>query len=453
MTREQRRKAIRRRRIFLAGCALVLAVLIGLIVWVISALTGSDENTPSKKEDSTSQTSPKEEEEEKVRLVSSATVINTGDILIHNPVLNGAKSGDTYDFSAFFPNVKSYLQKADLAVINLEVTLGGTQAGSYKGYPAFNTPDVLVDELLAAGFDLALTANNHSYDTGLFGMKRTVQVLKEKGMAYVGTRASTDEPTFLIQDVNGVKIGMACYTYENVSSTPGRKSLNGNLVAVEGGPLVNSFNYDNIDAFYTEAKSVIEAMEKGGADAVVFYMHWGNEYKLKENTWQQTMAQQLCNMGVDVIVGSHPHVLEPISLLHAEGGEHKTVCLYSMGNSISNQRREELGSLSPNGYTEDGVLFSYTFDRYSDGTTVLSAVDAIPTWVHKYRGGAGWQYQMIPLENPNDGSAKFGLTGTAAQKSAASYEHTKGILGAGLRECQTFLGQTPRFPEETPATP
>lgn len=436
-------------------CALVLALLIGLIVWGCSALFGADNTTSSKKEDSTSQTASdgEDKQEEKVRKVASATVINTGDILVHNPVLDGAKSGDTYDFSAFFPHVKSYLKKADLAVINLEVTLGGTQAGSYKGYPAFNTPDVLVDELLSSGFGLALTANNHSYDTGLYGMKRTVQVLKEKGMDYIGTRETTDEPTFLVKNVNGVKIGMACYTYENVSSTPGRKSLNGNLVSVEGGPLVNSFNYDNIDLFYAEAKSVIEAMEKGGADAVVFYMHWGNEYKLKENTWQQTIAQKLCNMGVDVIVGSHPHVLEPISLLHAEGGEHKTVCLYSMGNSISNQRREELGNLSPNGYTEDGVLFSYTFDRYSDGTTVLSGVDAIPTWVNKYRGGAGWQYTMIPLENPNDGSAKFGLTGAAAQKSAASYEHTKGILSAGLRECQTFLGQTPRFPEETAVTP
>lgn len=451
MNAEQRRKAIRRRRIFLAVCTAILILLISLIAWGVSAIFRADKpKDTTKNKDAVGSASS---EQEPVHLLSSATVLNTGDILIHNPVLDGAKSGDTYDFSAFFPLIKPYVQAADLSVINLEVTLGGTQAGSYKGYPAFNTPDVLVDELLSTGFQMVLTANNHSYDTGLYGMKRTVQVLKEKKMAYIGTRETAEEPNFVIRNVNGVKIGMACFTYENVCETPGRKSLNGNIIAEEANSLINSFAYERIDSFYTEAQNIVREMEKGGADAIVFYMHWGNEYKLKEDTWQQTIAQKLCNMGVDVIVGSHPHVVEPMALLHAEDSENTTVCLYSMGNSISNQRREELGNLSPNGHTEDGVLFSYTFDRYSDGTTVLSCVDAIPTWVNKYRGGSGWQYQMIPLENPNDGSAKYGLTGTAAQKAAASFAHTKELLSEGLRACQTAIGCPVRFAAEGEVSP
>ncbi|MBR7070607.1 MAG: CapA family protein [Clostridia bacterium] len=451
MTREQRKKAIRRRRIFLAVCAVILTGLIALIVWGASAISHVVRQEDKKQDTVSEKTSSTEKEP--VKLVSSATVINTGDILIHNPVLNGAKSGDTYDFSAFFPLVKPYITAADYAVINLEVTLGGPQAGSYKGYPAFNTPDVLIDELLASGFSMVLTANNHSYDTGLYGMKRTVQVLKEKKMDYIGTRETAAEPNYLVKTVNGIRIGMACFTYENTSPTPGRKSLNGNLIAEEANALINSFAYEQIDSFYTDAENMVKAMKKDGADAIVFYMHWGNEYKLKEDTWQRTIAQKLCNMGVDVIVGGHPHVIEPMALLHAEDSENTTVCLYSMGNSVSNQRREELGNLSPNGHTEDGVLFSYTFDRYSDGKTVLSAVDAIPTWVDKYRGGSGWQYKIIPLESPNDGSQKYGLSGSSAQKAAESYARTKGLLAEGLTECQTALGCKVRFAEATPANP
>lgn len=442
-----RKQALRRRRIFILCCTLALTAVVGLLafagVQIAKIATGGSASSSSGGEVSSDVSEP-----EQVHKIAEATVVNTGDILVHNPVLAGAQTASGgYDFSDFFPAAQSYFKAADLAVINLEVTLGGTESGAYKGYPAFNTPDSLIDTLGSAGIGLCLTANNHSYDTGLFGMKRTVQVLKQKGMTYLGTRETTDEPRYLIQEINGIKIGMVCYTYENTCDTPGRKSLNGNILKEEANDLINSFAYERIEEFYADAAAVISGMRSAGADCVVFYMHWGQEYQLSPNQWQKSIAQRLCDLGVDVIVGGHPHVLQPLELIHASGSEHTAVCLYSMGNSISNQRIEEMTGVCTSGHTEDGVLFSYTFEKYSDGTTVLSAVDAVPTWVNKVGSRYSAKYTMYPIENPSDGSAKYGLDSTTAAKLTRSYERTRALIGESLTACQTALGCSVRFSE------
>lgn len=434
----KRQKAIRKRRIFLSVCALCLAVCIALLAFIIGTISKAFKNDDNKNNESDIVNS---ETQKEPYVVSSATVINTGDILIHNPVLAGAQKSDgSYDFSGLYTPLKKYFDKADLVVANLEVTLGGTQSGSYKGYPAFNIPDNIIDTVKNEGIDMLLTANNHSYDTGLYGFKRTVQVLKDKKIAYTGTRETTDEARYLVKNVNGVKIGMINYTYEN-NAPEGRKSLNGNIIATEANDLINSFNYNKIDAFYADAENMIKSMQTEGAEAIVFYMHWGEEYQLKENTWQKSIAQKLCNLGVDVIVGGHPHVIQPIDLLYAEGGEHTTVCLYSMGNSISNQRLLELSNLSPKGHTEDGLLFSYTFDKYSDGTVNLSAVDIVPCWVSKTGSRYNAKYALHPLESENS-YKDLNFSDTTL---SGSYLRTKETVAAGLTECQEYLGCEVRF--------
>lgn len=434
----KRQKAIRKRRIFLSVCALGLAICIGLLAFIIGTVSKAFKNGDNKGNESDIVSSDIQKEP---YVVSSATVINTGDILIHNPVLAGALQSDgNYDFSGLYTPLKKYFDKADLVVANLEVTLGGTQSGSYKGYPAFNIPDSVIDAVKSEGVDMLLTANNHSYDTGLYGFKRTVQVLKDKKIAYTGTRETADEARYLVKNVNGVKIGMINYTYEN-NAPEGRKSLNGNIIATEANDLINSFSYNRIDAFYTDAENMINSMKADGAEAIVFYMHWGEEYQLKENTWQQSIAQKLCNLGVDVIVGGHPHVIQPVDLLYAEGGEHTTVCLYSMGNSISNQRLLELSNLSPKGHTEDGLLFSFTFDKYSDGTVNLSAVDIVPCWVSKTGSRYNAKYQLHPLESENS-YKDLNFSDTTL---SGSYLRTKETVAAGLTECQEYLGCEVRF--------
>ena len=445
-------KALRRHKRFVTCCSVVLVISItvfclavGGIVGILNESGSKDKNNSSGFSQSGSNSQQGSDNKGKVKKVASATVVNTGDILIHNPVLNGAKdSSGKYDFSALFKPVSSYFKDADLAVANLELSLGGTKSGDYKGYPAFNTPDELIDDLIDANVSFLLTANNHCYDTGLYGLTRTVQVLKEKKIDYTGTRETANEPRYVIKDVNGIKIGMVCYTYSAVNDSS-RVSINGATIKKEAEPLINTFAYDKLDAFYTDAQNLINDMKAKGADCTVFYMHWGDEYRLKPNEYQKTMAQKLCNMGVDVIVGGHPHVIEPMELLQAEGGDHTTVCLYSMGNSVSNQRREELTGLCNTGHTEDGLLFYYTFDKYSDGTTVLASVDVIPVWVDKVGQRYNAKYSMYPLENENDGAQKHSLSSASAAKAKESYKRTKDIIEPGLSECQRALGCEVRF--------
>ncbi len=436
--RTRRQKAILKRRIFLGLCAGVLVIALTALCLTVVAIVKAFDTAPEG--GSEPQTSQNSDTDAEPTVKSHTTVLSTGDIMVHSTQLDGAHTSDGgYDFSAFFKNIKDYVSKADLAVANLEVTFGGNEGRSYSGYPGFNTPDVLADNLKDAGFDLLLTANNHCYDTGEAGLKRTLTVLDEKGLAHNGTRSDTSEPVFLVKKVNGIKIGMISYTYENTPADDGRKSINGSFVSSECGELINSFRYEEIDEFYTRAQSAIDGMKSAGAEFVVFYMHWGEEYQTSQNTHQKSISQRLCNMGVNMIIGGHPHVVQPIELIHSEDSQNTAVCLYSMGNAVSNQRQELMDSC-PSGHTEDGMLFSYTLKKMSDGTVSLESIDLIPTWVNKYRGGSGYQYTIVPLESADDGATKWSLTGTTAERSRKSYERTKAIVKAGLDECQQSLG-------------
>lgn len=414
----------------------VLVAVIALIAFSVNALlkvAKKDTDKPLDNKDNSSVVSSEQIPE------TYATVISTGDIMVHSTQLTGAKtSSGEYDFSAFFKEASPYFKAADLAVANLEVTFGGTESGQYSGYPVFNTPDTLADAIKDSGLNFLVTANNHAYDTGLFGLKRTAQVLKQKGIDFIGTRESTDAPNYAVKEINGIKLGIANFTYETSGQVAGRKYLNGAIIAEEANDLINSFSYDRIDEFYQDSADMISKMKSDGADYIVFYMHWGNEYKLSPDTWQKTIAQKLSNLGVNMIIGSHPHVIEPVELIRSEDGESTTVCIYSVGNCVSNQRQEIMDSC-PSGHTEDGVLFSFTLKKDKDGVT-LNSLDLIPTWVNKYKGGSGYQYTIYPLESAEDGSAKYSLDSAAAAKATKSYERTKEIVAAGLTECQQAIG-------------
>lgn len=369
-----------------------------------------------------------------------ATVISTGDIMVHDPQLTGAYVASTgeYDFSDFFKEVAPYFKSADLAVANLEVTFGGETSGGYRGYPAFNCPDSLADAIKDSGLNLLLTANNHSYDTGLSGFKRTQQVLTSKGIEYTGTRQSAESSPYVIKEINNIKIGIADFTYETDGDLQGRKYLNGILLAEEANNLINSFSYNRIDEFYTNAQSMITEMKADGAEYIVFYMHWGNEYKIEANSWQKNIAQKLSNLGVDMIIGGHPHVIEPVELIYSEDGQNTTVCLYSLGNAVSNQRQERMDSC-PTGHTEDGMLFSFTLEKTQDGVSLID-LDIIPTWVEKFAKGNGYRYTIYPLENGNDGAEKYSLSASSAERAAKSYKRTIEIIADGLTACQREIG-------------
>ena len=455
--RTRRQRAIIRRRVFLSvtAAALVLAVVslvfaVSVILRVLKLSTPHDTNSTVSHIDSsdnvlTDSSDNQSSTVNKNGKTVTATIINTGDIILHDRIFKDAAQADgTFDFSDFFKVTEGRFKSADYAVANLEVTLGGTEAGAYSGFPAFNSPDSLLDPIKAAGFDLLLTANNHSYDTRMAGLKRTVSKVKEYGFDFIGTKETESDHTYIIKDINGIKIGMTCFTYETKSAADGRKTLNGNVLASEAQNLINSFNYDEINEFYKTAEEIIKSMRADKSDAIVFYMHWGEEYQRSPNTWQKSIAQKLCNMGVDVIVGGHPHVLQPVSLLHAEGSSKTTVCAYSIGNAISNQRRELLKTLCPTGHSEDGAIFTYTFTKTPDGVTSLTAVDLVPTWLDKYSVGGKYRYTMYPIDNAGAVN-NYGLSSSTVAKLTESYERSKAIVASGLTECQQALGCDIRF--------
>ena len=384
-------------------------------------------------------------------VVSTATVAVTGDLLMHAPLYQGNYSaecynGGEYDFSSIFKYAKEYTENYDYMIANLETTLYGT-GKPYLGYPAFNTPDAIVDGVKDAGFDMLLTVNNHSNDTGFNGITRTLEVVRDRGLQTLGTNLTEEEDKYYIADVNGIKIGMLCYSYDD-SKNPNIKSLNGNQVASEGTNLVCTFplfqESKDRGVFYEDVKNQIAEMKEKGADAIVIYLHWGIEYRLDPTEDQKDMAQKLCDLGVDLIVGGHPHVIEPVELLTSTTDpQHKTVCLYSMGNAVSNQR---LGNLStvPTAHTEDGMFFTYTFEKYSDDTVYLSGVEVVPTWVNMYNNAERRrEYNILPLEDSRreEWMEMFDLTDTSLQKASDSYDRTMKIVGDGVAASNAYLTQ------------
>ena len=377
---------------------------------------------------------PTETKPQPVHQVSTATLAATGDLLMHLPVINACSTGSGYDFTQVFQYLRDYSDAADYAVANLETTLCGTDNGySYSGYPHFNCPDSIVTGAQDAGFDMLLTANNHSYDTTLVGYKRTLNVIRDTGMETLGTYASPEETKWTIKDINDISIGMLCYTYAT-HDVDGSPRLNGNAPISEKG-LCNYFIYENLEPFYSEVETYLEEMEQAGAETTVMYIHWGVEYQTYANDQQKAIAQRLCDLGIDVIIGGHAHVVQPMDLLTSTTDpDHKTVCIYSLGNAVSNQRRE-LMNLST-GHTEDGMLFSVTFSKYSDGTVYVHDANVLPTWVNMHGG-----YRILPLDDETraDWKTLYAINDNAYALAEQSYGRTMKIVGEGLEECRTYL--------------
>lgn len=387
---------------------------------------------------------------EPLTVVSTATIAATGDLLMHLPVINSGRQSDgSYDYSRMFQYLAPYAATADYAVANLETTLCGASNGyAYSGYPKFNCPDGIVTSAAAAGFDMLLTANNHCNDTGTTGFDRTLRVIAENGLASLGTKATAEEPDYRIVELNGISVGLICYTY-TVPIESGQPNVNGLPLTGGTADRINLFDYERLDAFYEEFRGQLAAMAEAGAEATVLFIHWGEEYQLNANRWQKTIAQELCNLGVDVIIGNHPHVVQAVEFLTSATDEsHKTVCLYSTGNAVSNQRAGSVSSLD-SAHTEDGVLLCVTFARYSDGTVVLEDADALPLWVHRTGSGGSREYHILPLDPDTraDWQALYGLSNSALSSAAESYDRTMAQLGSGIDDFRTYLEQRfSRFP-------
>ena len=446
-SRRRRKNNTNRNLTILAlGLSLVLVALLVLAGSLPELLSTAPNPSPTIGVETTLPTAPivTDPTQPPVVLESTATLSSTGDILMHGPVIkSGLRPNGEYDFSSIFAYFSSYVSASDFAVANLETTLAALNNGynQYSGYPNFNCPDEIISGLKNSGFDLILTANNHSYDTRSIGLRRTQQVIQDMGLAHLGTKPAADAPNYFIADLNGIRIGMVCYTYEDDQTAEG-KAPNSHKMTPEDAALINTFDYSNLPLFYEEMAQNMADMYAAGVDAVIAFIHWGDENALTPNAYQVEMAQGLCELGVDVIIGGHPHVVQPVELLTSSDGGVKTLCLYSMGNAVSNQNRVEVG-IPPSGHTEDGVLFSVTFSKYSDGTVILTDTNILPLWVNRHYNSQGVrEYPILPLDMQiEDWKTQFNLTDAGLKNALESYDRTMAIVGEGMTEAKAYLAQ------------
>ena len=369
-------------------------------------------------------------------VVSEADVVSGGDLLISSEMLKNSKTKSGYNFNYIFKHVDEYVKEADYAVVNLETSIGGKALG-YRGFPRFNTPASIVTAADKAGFDMFLTASNHSYDLGYNAVKYRLSVLENKGLDYIGTRKNSSKSFHKVINVNGIKIGMLNYTQEAPTSTKYRTVYN--YIASRGGEevvagssgkkLISSYNKKYLGAFYTKAKQDIKTLRNKGADIIVVYPHWGSEYNIGFNDIEDQIAQKMCDYGADVIIGAHPHVVEPTKVYTSKISGKTTICLHSMGNFVSNMgawQKEKTNAP----YTQDGALFKYTVKKYSDGTVAVTSADVLPLYVYRNNG----KNIVIPLDR-NVNWNKFGIKKYSSKGNGyKSYHRTMNLVKSGLKK-------------------
>lgn len=247
----------------------------------------------------------------------SLTLLFVGDAMMHQTQINSTQRGNTFDLEGYYTHIRSEIEAADVAVVNLEAPLGGEP---YSGYPVFSSPDEFAVSLQKAGFDLFLFANNHCLDKGTKGMVRTHAVLDSLGIRHIGTYLDKEDRKrsypFLLRK-KGFRIIMLNYTY----------GTNGFTVAPPR--IVNYIDKEIMEADIKEAKLFCP-------DFIIANIHWGEEYVQKPSDRQRELAEWLFAQGVDIVMGSHPHVVQPMEIRKDSAGVNRNLVVYSLGNFVSN---------------------------------------------------------------------------------------------------------------------
>ncbi|WP_348651541.1 CapA family protein [Laceyella tengchongensis] len=325
-----------------------------------------------------------------------------GDVMMHIPQMKAGKTAaGGYHFRPFFKEIKPYLSAADLTIGNLEMTLAGKRL-PYSGFPRFNAPDEILTALTDTGVDLMSTTNNHAMDTGEKGVVRTYQQVWKAGMQPIGTAPSAKDRKPVLVRKNGLTLAFLAYT----------ESTNGLPVPKEKPYLVNRLNLTQV------AKDIADA-KKQGAHAVIVSLHFGVEYQRQPTPKQISIARQILNSGADVILGSHPHVVQ-----HAEkvsiNGQDKLI-IYSMGNFISNQQKR---------YTDEGIIWYFDVVQHPDTKQVtFDNIAYLPTLTHRYIGQKGKQYTVLPITEqlPERLPPYPGIT---KAKWQSAWQHTTSLINA-----------------------
>ena len=356
---------------------LILIVLIIVAFIFYQKQTSETSSLPEVSEQVSSEDIQPEEEPIPEDINIKMSVI--GDIMCHDSQYKDAyvKDSDSYDFSYVFSDIQKYIQTADIAVGNLETTFAGKERG-YSNYPTFNTPEQLAYNLKTLGIDLLSTANNHSLDKGYKGLVSTLDFLDDAGIAHTGTYRSEEEQNQIsVQNVKGITMAFLSFTY----------GTNGIPIPSGKDYCVNLIDEDFI------LKQINLAKEQN-PDMICVFMHWGVEYQTKQNKTQENLAEFLFKNGVDVILGGHPHVLQPMEkreITLEDGTTKDGFIVYSLGNFISGQNKlpRQSSAILDLGITKNGE------------TGKISINEVTYTPIYMYRGPAGklQRYKVLDIES------------------------------------------------------
>ena len=301
---------MKKRRLKKTPLVILLCIILGACLIVAKTTNNgtkksNNNETVSKKSSKTVSKSDKKK---------SMSLVMVGDVLTHDSVLADAlKEDGSYDFASMFTDIKPMIKDYDLKYINQEAIIGGPSF-KYSGYPTFNAPDSIGDNLIDTGFNIFGLANNHAYDKGEDAILYSNKYWSSKDVITAGTYSSKDERDDIkVYEKNGIKYAFLAYT----------TSLNGYTLSSDKSYLVNVYS----DALVKDDVDKI----KDKVDVVIVAMHWGDEYTNTPTNSEKEIAQYLSELGVDLVIGTHPHVVQPIEYV----GE--TLVIYSLGNFISNQ--------------------------------------------------------------------------------------------------------------------
>jgi len=307
---------------------------------------------------------------------TAVSLLFVGDIMQHESQMKSAYDDSTgvYEYDSTFAPIKSSLLSADITIGNLELTLGGKP---YTGYPAFSAPDELLSTLRDVGFDVLVTANNHSVDKGKKGLERTIRLLDSIGIRHTGTFRDTLEYLNeypLILDKNNIRIALLNYTYGT------------NGIKVRPPNLVNLIDTLQIAADLDKAKAK-------HADVSIVYFHWGDEYTSMPNDFQKMLAVYCFSKGANLVIGSHPHVLQPMIW----NKDTDQLVVYSLGNFISGQRAR---------YKNGGAMVEVSLQKVDSKTRIASATYSL-AWVYR-ASNKRRSFYLVPVTERTDTSRVHG---------------------------------------------
>ncbi len=328
------------------------------------------------------------------------TIMATGDNLMHMGIVYTGKQDDgTYNFDFLFEGIADFLAVADIKITNQETIFGGNDLG-FSGYPRFNSPTEVGDAIAAAGFNVVLQASNHSADKGLEGLLHCVEFWKSHPeVLMVGIHEESAEthdiPLLTIKETT---FAILNYTYSpNMATIPA--DVRGHLdILCEWNRNNGSINFTKIDE---QVLADIKRAEEL-ADVVIVCPHWGTEYSTSPSGYQRTFAEQMTKAGADLIIGTHPHVVQPVEWVESENGN-KSLCYYSLGNYVSTQK----GGIS----MLEGMAW-VTFHVTEEGITITEEKSGIIPMVCQYKSGPVRMDNVYLLENYTEElAAKHGILG------------------------------------------